>query len=159
MCLRGPTRLEQQWQATDSSSFPRPIYQNGTASVAAAMAARHARGVDLYHILEISRDAPHEEVKKAYRRMAKKYHPDLNKEAGAEARFKEVNDAYEVLSDPKERRQYDLENGFAGRGARTAAAPGGRRYAAGFTPSTPRADFTHDVRLRSVPNPESGGRG
>jgi hypothetical protein len=56
---------------------------------------------DYYEILGVSRDASKEDMKRAYRRLARKYHPDVNKEAGAEDRFKEVNRAYEVLSDEK----------------------------------------------------------
>ena len=62
---------------------------------------------DYYEILSVSRDASKEEIKRAYRRLARKYHPDVNKEAGAEERFKEINLAYEVLSEPETRARYD----------------------------------------------------
>ncbi|MBW4574635.1 MAG: molecular chaperone DnaJ [Aphanothece sp. CMT-3BRIN-NPC111] len=62
---------------------------------------------DYYEILGISRDADKEEIKRAYRRLARKYHPDVNKESGAEERFKEINRAYEVLSEPEMRTRYD----------------------------------------------------
>lgn len=61
----------------------------------------------LYDTLGISSGASSDEIKKAYKRMARKYHPDLNKEADAEEKFKEVNAAYEVLSDAQKRAQYD----------------------------------------------------
>ena len=61
----------------------------------------------LYDTLGISSGASADEIKKAYKRMARKYHPDLNKEADAEDKFKEVNAAYEVLSDTQKRSQYD----------------------------------------------------
>ncbi len=61
----------------------------------------------LYDTLELKSGASADEIKKAYKRMARKYHPDLNKEANAEEKFKEINAAYEVLSDPKKRAQYD----------------------------------------------------
>lgn len=62
---------------------------------------------DYYEILGVSRDADKEEVKQAFRRLARKYHPDVNKEPGAEERFKEINRAYEVVSDPEMRARYD----------------------------------------------------
>ncbi|KAA6225485.1 MULTISPECIES: DnaJ C-terminal domain-containing protein [unclassified Campylobacter] len=61
----------------------------------------------LYDTLGIAKDASSDEIKKAYRRLARKYHPDINKEKGAEDKFKEINAAYEILSDPKKRAQYD----------------------------------------------------
>jgi len=62
---------------------------------------------DYYEILGVSRNADKEEIKRAYRRLARKYHPDVNKEPGAEERFKEINRAYEVLSEPDIRARYD----------------------------------------------------
>ena len=62
---------------------------------------------DYYQALGVARDAPVEDIKKAYRKLARKYHPDVSKEPGAEARMKEVNEAYAVLSDPEKRAAYD----------------------------------------------------
>ncbi len=62
---------------------------------------------DYYEILGVSRDSDQEDLKRAFRRLARKYHPDVNKEDGAEERFKEINQAYEVLSDPETRARYD----------------------------------------------------
>ncbi|CAD5921880.1 Chaperone protein DnaJ [Planktothrix tepida] len=71
---------------------------------------------DYYEILGVSRDADTEELKRAYRRLARKYHPDVNKEQGAEERFKEISRAYEVLKEPEMRARYDRfgEAGVAG---------------------------------------------
>ncbi|MCA9783888.1 MAG: molecular chaperone DnaJ [Calditrichaeota bacterium] len=68
---------------------------------------------DYYEVLGIARDADTSEIKKAYRKLALKYHPDKNKEAGAEERFKEVSEAYSVLSDEQKRGRYD-QFGHAG---------------------------------------------
>ena len=62
---------------------------------------------DYYATLGVARDASVEEIKKAFRKLARKYHPDVSKEKNAEARMKEVNEAYTVLSDPEKRAAYD----------------------------------------------------
>lgn len=62
---------------------------------------------DLYEVLGVSKTASEDEIKKAYRKLSKKYHPDINKEPGAEEKFKEIAEAYEVLSDAQKRAAYD----------------------------------------------------
>lgn len=73
-------------------------------------------GKDFYKILEIPRGASEEDIKKAYRKLALKYHPDKNQSPEAEEKFKEVAEAYEVLSDKKKRETYDRfgEDGLKG---------------------------------------------
>ena len=69
---------------------------------------------DYYEVIGVPKTASEDEIKKAYRKLAKKYHPDLNpNNKEAEAKFKEVNDAYEVLSDPEKKAKYD-QFGHAG---------------------------------------------
>ena len=80
---------------------------------------------DYYQILGVSRDASKEELKRSYRRLARKYHPDVNKEPGAEERFKEINRAYEVLSEPETRSRYDR---FGEAGVSAGAGASGFEY-------------------------------
>lgn len=80
---------------------------------------------DYYDILGVGKSASDTEIKKAYRKLAKKYHPDVNQgDSEAEAKFKEVNEAYEILSDSQKRARYDQfghagvdPNGFGSAGA------------------------------------------
>src|SRR5580700_4562474 len=62
---------------------------------------------DFYEILGVSRTATQDEIQRAYRKLARANHPDVNKDPGAEERFKEISEAYDVLSDPQTRRRYD----------------------------------------------------
>ena len=62
---------------------------------------------EFYDRLGVSKDASQAEIKKAYRKMSKKYHPDINKEPGAEEKYKEVQEAYETLGDEQKRAAYD----------------------------------------------------
>lgn len=77
---------------------------------------------DYYKTLGVERGASKEEVQKAYRKLARKYHPDVSKEANAEDRFKEVSEAYEVLKDPDKRQKYD-QFGSAWKQARQTGRP------------------------------------
>lgn len=88
---------------------------------------------DYYKILGVERNADQDTIRKAYRRLAAKYHPDRNKEKDAEERFKEVNEANEVLSDPEKRQRYDTlgSNWQAGDQFRTPPNWGGMGGGAG----------------------------
>src|SRR5579863_10170805 len=84
---------------------------------------------DYYETLSVARDAPLDEIRKSYRKLARKYHPDLNPgDKAAEERFKKVQEAYDILSDTKKRQMYDQygfysPNGYPGTGP---GAGGGR---------------------------------
>ena len=94
---------------------------------------------DYYDLLGTARDADPDTLKRAYRRMARQYHPDVNKDPGAEDKFKEIGRAYEVLSDPQTRARYDQfgEAGLGGGGAPDVGDMSGcwRRSAATWPPS------------------------
>lgn len=84
---------------------------------------------DYYKILEVSRDAPQDEIKKAYRKLARKYHPDVSKVANAEEKFKEIGEAYEVLKDSEKRAQYDQFGSSYGQGQSFNPPPGWGQHA------------------------------
>lgn len=94
---------------------------------------------DLYEVLGVSRDAGPEDIRRAYRQLARQYHPDLNKEEGAAERFKEISEAYEVLRDPDKRERYDRLGANWKHGDQAGAAQG----FGGFDPS----GFGGDVRV------------
>jgi len=88
-------------------------------------------GKDYYKVLGIQKGSSDDEIKKAYRKLALKYHPDKNKAPGAEEKFKEIAEAYDVLSDTKKREIYDkygeegLKGGLGGEGGQQGFPPGG----------------------------------
>ncbi|MDD3932433.1 molecular chaperone DnaJ [Methanoculleus sp. UBA303] len=90
-----------------------------------------------YDTLGVSRDADDKEIRKAYRDLARKYHPDICKEPGAEERFKSINEAYSVLSDSEKRAQYDRMGHDAYSNASRGSYSGGGGYSGGFS-----ADFS-----------------
>jgi curved DNA-binding protein len=97
---------------------------------------------DYYKALGVARTASPEDIKKAYRQLARKYHPDLNKETGAEARFKEINEANDVLSDPEKRKAYD-ELGMAYAQGQTFRPPPNWRETHEFRTGSGRGSAEH----------------
>uniref|UniRef100_A0A0N5AZG4 J domain-containing protein n=1 Tax=Syphacia muris TaxID=451379 RepID=A0A0N5AZG4_9BILA len=85
-------------------------------------------GKDYYKVLGLSKNATEDEIKKAYRKMALKYHPDKNKEPGAEAKFKDVAEAYEILSDPKKKEIFDKYGEDGLKTGDAEAGPGGYQF-------------------------------
>ncbi len=107
---------------------------------------------DYYEVLGVSKSASDDEIKKAYRKTAKKYHPDLNPDnPEAEAKFKECNEAYEVLSDSQKKARYD-QFGFAGVDPNYGAGQGGAGYGGGF-------GFDGDIDLGDIFSSFFGGGG
>jgi molecular chaperone DnaJ len=119
---------------------------------------------DYYDILGVPRGAPDADVKRAFRKLAQQWHPDVNTEAGADERFKEINEAYQVLSDPQRRQAYDMfgRAGVGGAGPEGFGATGGFQgfgdlfdafFGAGAASGTRRGrppqggDLRYDLRL------------
>ncbi len=87
---------------------------------------------DYYAALGVSETSPPEEIKKSYRKLARKYHPDISKEADAEAKFKDVGEAYEVLKDPEKRAEYDQIRKYGARSDGSFEPPPEWRSASDF---------------------------
>ena len=86
---------------------------------------------DFYKVLGVSKDATDAEITKAYRKLARKYHPDLNKTKEAEEKFKDISEAYDVLSNKENRQKYDAIRQFGMGGARFAGGSGQGGFDAG----------------------------
>ncbi|CAA6808159.1 MAG: DnaJ-class molecular chaperone CbpA [uncultured Thiotrichaceae bacterium] len=105
---------------------------------------------DYYKTLDLKKSASADDIKKAYRRLARKYHPDVSKEANAEERFKEVYEAYDVLNDKKKRGEYDDMR--SGRGSKNGA---GFQPPPGWQSGNFDANFFEDI-MRHDNSPHSG---
>ena len=88
---------------------------------------------DFYKVLGVDKNATEDEIKKAYRKMALRFHPDKNKEADAEEKFKEISEAYEVLSDKDKRANFDR---YGSEGMRAHSGMGGHRHSSFSHPAT-----------------------
>ena len=115
---------------------------------------------DYYEVLGVSRTASAEEIKRAFRNLARRYHPDVNKQPDAEARFKEINEAYEVLSDASKRKAYDNFGHEAMSGAAGSGFGGAGFGGAGFGNLNDIFDlFVNMGGGRSAANPTAPERG
>src|SRR5665811_1107436 len=115
---------------------------------------------DYYTILGVPRTASDAEVKRAFRKLAQQWHPDVNRDSGADERFKEINEAYQVLSDPQRRQTYDMfgRAGLGGAGAAGGAQGFGSAGFGGFSGGaaaagarrgqpTTGSDLRYDLRI------------
>ena len=141
-----------------------------------------AAGQDFYQMLGVPRTASQDDIQRAYRRLARQYHPDVNHDPGAEERFKDVSEAYDVLSDPQTRRRYDAFGAdfrqvpedidpetcrraragagpVPGRGSRAAPAPGLSPAAGGPGFSYPAGRHRHRGPARRALRRPGRGRG
>ncbi|KQU66539.1 DnaJ C-terminal domain-containing protein [Phycicoccus sp. Root101] len=133
---------------------------------------------DFYEVLGLSRDADGSQIQRAYRKLARALHPDVNKDPGAEERFKELSEAYDVLSDPDQRKRYDAfgedfrrvgpdldpdvyrrSRGYAGAGARTGGWGGGDPSGGGFRYSGSGGDVDLEDLLGGIFGGRANGRG
>lgn len=113
---------------------------------------------DYYKILGVSEDASQEEIKKAYRKLSRKYHPDVNKDPQAEENFKDVGEAYEALKDPEKRRQYDTLKNQGWSGGQRYSPPPGWEKQGGFSGSFSKADMgDFSDFFRSIFGEQEGG--
>lgn len=112
---------------------------------------------DYYKILGVDRTAAAEDIKKAYRRLARKYHPDVSKEPNAEEKFKELGEAYEVLRDSEKRAQYDQFGGQYRHGQSFTPPPGWQDSAGGF--SRGNSNFSSFFENMFASGMGGGGRG
>jgi len=97
---------------------------------------------DYYKILGLERNASADDIKRAYRRLARKYHPDVSKEPDAEARFKEINEANEVLKDPEKRKAYDQFGANWKEGQEFRPPPGWQQHGFGGASGFSGGDFS-----------------
>ena len=101
---------------------------------------------DYYEVLGVEKSASNDEIKLAFRRKKKKYHPDINKEPGAEEKFKEIQEAYAVLSDENRRKQYDKYGHAAFDDNNASSGMGGFNFN-GFDFSSIFEDLNHDGKF------------
>jgi curved DNA-binding protein len=117
---------------------------------------------DYYQTLGVPRDAAQEDIKRAYRKLARKYHPDVSSEPDAEARFKEVGEAYEVLKDPEKRAAYDQFGDQWKAGQEFHPPPdwdaGFEFRGGGFTDAGQFSDFFEELFGRAAGGPFRGTR-
>ncbi len=120
---------------------------------------------DYYKVMGVKRDATQDEVKRAYRKLARKFHPDVSKEPDAEARFKEVGEAYEVLKEPEKRAAYDQLGANWTGGQEFKPPPGwddGFEFRGSGAPgdgASDHSDFFETLFGRAGPGPRQAGRG
>jgi molecular chaperone DnaJ len=115
-----------------------------------------ARQSDYYKVLGVDRKASQEDIKKAYRKLARQYHPDTNNDSGAEDRFKEISEAYDVLGDPEKRKTYDRGGSLFGGGFGGGGPGAGTGDFGSFSDILSNIFSTGGGRTRTRPAAERG---
>lgn len=149
-----PTAYRPSFFNTNNNNEQRS-QRSSSSSTSLQMSSRTGAGKDFYTILGVSRSAEGSEIKSAYRKLAKKYHPDANPGKDTTTEFQEVNRAYEVLSDDDKRKKYDMF-GEAGVGS-SAASEGGGPY--GYGSPFGGGGFSQEVDLGDIFDTFFGGGG
>ncbi|KAL7542968.1 hypothetical protein ACHAXR_012265 [Thalassiosira sp. AJA248-18] len=155
-----PGQISQPLTTATSTTTKSPFYTASTSSqqphtsTSLYMSSRNSSSRDFYSMLGVSRSADKAEIKSAYRKLAKKYHPDANPDKDTTSEFQEVNRAYEVLSDEDKRKKYDMF-GEAGVGSSAASEGGYGGYGSPFG----GAGFSQEVDLGDIFDSFFGGGG
>ncbi len=139
--MGAPLVADTKRQRLDADIETRLIWHHDCGSPLLGARKTRMEFQDYYETLGVSRSASDAEIKAAYRKLARQYHPDRNTDSGAEDRFKAISEAYEVLKDPAKRQQYDALGANWQNGQQFRPPPGWDAGAGGFGGASGFSDF------------------